>query len=376
MDSVEMVKVSSLILSAHSDLVPEMLATEYAELKADIERNGIQVPLEVCDGVIYDGRHRYRAACELEIEEVPVRQVEQRDEISLAEYIVRNAVIRRHLRPSQKAAIFLALHQLVERLSKEPGVVRENLARAAEVSGRTMGDVMTVASLAPDLMDEVRSGELSASRAAAFARRRVRDQVTKEEAKPTVQWGSVYHCSLDSFALLEPGSIDIIVCDAPSSRTQLPWYGGLALYAKKHLKVGGSLLVYTPPLWLYETLSPFHAQLDFISLLAETRSEMDPRTTGKVQLVDNHRNLLWYAKNANDMEKAGPIVTAHDSVLAQVFSHLSHDGEVQLNILDPWCNDDFFAVMAHEYHCNFVGIHPEESQATASNEAVSRWWSE
>ena len=47
---------------------PAMDAARFAELKDDISANGQRDPITLCEGKIVDGRHRYRACKELEVE--------------------------------------------------------------------------------------------------------------------------------------------------------------------------------------------------------------------------------------------------------------------------------------------------------------------
>lgn len=85
-----------------ANLFPAMNDAEFEEFKEDIRQNGQQVPILVQNGQLIDGRHRYRACCELGIEpkmeEVPVEQSIERLVISLNQH-------RRHLIESQRAMI-------------------------------------------------------------------------------------------------------------------------------------------------------------------------------------------------------------------------------------------------------------------------------
>jgi len=51
-----------------ADAFPMMEATRLEELKADIAANGQREPITLCDGMILDGRNRYRACVDLGIE--------------------------------------------------------------------------------------------------------------------------------------------------------------------------------------------------------------------------------------------------------------------------------------------------------------------
>src|SRR5919198_5923596 len=85
--------------------VPALSAGEYEALKADLAQRGLQVPLEItAAGVVLDGHARLRAAHELGLTELEIRVVEPADEV---EHILRAALVRRQLSPSQRAALAL-----------------------------------------------------------------------------------------------------------------------------------------------------------------------------------------------------------------------------------------------------------------------------
>jgi hypothetical protein len=97
------------ILSIHPHpqavLIPEMQKDEWDDFYRDIVFRGIKVPIEItADGVILDGRHRYRAACQLGLTKVPVTDAVLGND-DLLTYMVRAAVLRRHLSDDQRAVI-------------------------------------------------------------------------------------------------------------------------------------------------------------------------------------------------------------------------------------------------------------------------------
>jgi N6-adenosine-specific RNA methylase IME4 len=85
-------------------LVPEMAAKDYAELQGDIAKHGVQIALDVDGEVVLDGRHRLRIARTLGLVQVPVRQVLLKGE-SAVEYLLKMALLRRHLTDDQRAAM-------------------------------------------------------------------------------------------------------------------------------------------------------------------------------------------------------------------------------------------------------------------------------
>lgn len=97
--------------------IPEMLPDEYSALKADIESRGLLVPIETFNGQLLDGRHRFRACKELGIE--PDMVEVSLDGMSPAEYVWSVNGIRRHLTPSQRAAVAVELLPELRKAGKE-----------------------------------------------------------------------------------------------------------------------------------------------------------------------------------------------------------------------------------------------------------------
>ena len=180
-----------------ADAVPAPRGDAYRALRDDIAENGVQVPLEITDaGVVLDGRARLQIARELAFKELDVTVVAPADEV---EHMFRRALLRRQLTASQQAAIALKLtdyqqlrahaqarqHSNLRQGGTVPEVAtlpargertREQLARIAGTSPRTVQDVITVSDHDPALLERVLNGDVSASTAASQVRRAVRDR--------------------------------------------------------------------------------------------------------------------------------------------------------------------------------------------------------
>jgi len=88
-----------------ASLIPDMRPDEWAEFYRDVAFRGIKVPLEVlADGTVLDGRHRLRAALELSLPAVPVIDAALGSD-SPEVYMLKAAVLRRHLTDGQRAAM-------------------------------------------------------------------------------------------------------------------------------------------------------------------------------------------------------------------------------------------------------------------------------
>jgi N6-adenosine-specific RNA methylase IME4/ParB-like chromosome segregation protein Spo0J len=184
---------TQLRLHPASTSVPAMAADEYEAFRADIAERGILVPLEItAAGIVLDGRHRLRAAADLGTETVPVRLVAPTDE---HEHVLLAALQRRHLSPSQRAAVAVELDYYREakvngeqmRLANLKGEIevatlpargersRELAARLAGVSPRTVQDAATVHEQDAALFEQIKRGDIPAHTAARKVRRRLRD---------------------------------------------------------------------------------------------------------------------------------------------------------------------------------------------------------
>jgi len=117
-------------LKPHPDasLIPQMSPDEYNELVEDIERRGIVDPLvATADDTVLDGRHRLMAARAIGLQSVPAREFggdasEQRD------FMLRAAVLRRHLTTTQRKALAAQL------IIAEPEQSDRSIAKATRIS--------------------------------------------------------------------------------------------------------------------------------------------------------------------------------------------------------------------------------------------------
>lgn len=105
-------------------MFPEFPPEEYANLRADIEANGVRFPVVVCGRWLVDGRTRLRACRDLDIEP-PVRELDEGTDV--VEWIVSANVRRRHLSTSQRAV-------LAAQLADGEGVTLDDAASSLSVS--------------------------------------------------------------------------------------------------------------------------------------------------------------------------------------------------------------------------------------------------
>ncbi len=148
-------------------LVPEPTPEEFAELKADIKKNGLRERIVFLGEKLLDGRSRHRALTELRTEGALIdgrtisddirtyysRPAGTREAADPVAFVVSKNIRRRHLTPGQRAQVVLAATEMVEALRKQAadrekagtlatpdarGKTSEKLAKVAGVSSRTV----------------------------------------------------------------------------------------------------------------------------------------------------------------------------------------------------------------------------------------------
>lgn len=212
-----------------ANIFPMMSADEFSALVEDIRANGQRQPIYLHDGKIIDGRNRYRACQQLGIEP-DTRTWDGAG--SLVSFVVSLNLQRRHLSSSQKAIVAMdvlpmleaeaeerrvrlgreaalkqhgRVHQLIDEPIDEPREpVPQSLEQAAQMVGTNrqyVSDAKRLRDEAPELLERVRSGELTVPQAKTEMKRaevkhRLEDIVVREVEAPT-------------------GLFDVIVIDPP-----------------------------------------------------------------------------------------------------------------------------------------------------------------
>jgi len=161
---------------------------EYAALKADIAAHGVREPMTMHDGMILDGRNRYRACQELGIQPPPPRTLGNGQ--SPTAFVVSANLHRRHLSQSQKACVANNVEKYLAKEAKQRqrkhggtapgrkktvparlpevisnGEAREQAAAIVGVSPRYVSDAKAVEKADPKLYAKVAAGEVSLPRA-------------------------------------------------------------------------------------------------------------------------------------------------------------------------------------------------------------------
>lgn len=184
--------------------VREMTQAEYARLLESM-KGGYDpaYPIILHEGMILDGRHRYRACRELGIEPVTYDWVPQGDDSPWR--VVLRSLARRHLTKSEQAAYAVEALPEEERLAAErqkrgksdpmailpQGTARKVVAKAAGVSERYVQDAKKLQTESPTEFAKVKAGEKSLSEAKKDAAKPVSkgppSQVKDELSRPVTE---------------------------------------------------------------------------------------------------------------------------------------------------------------------------------------------
>lgn len=276
-----LVPVSRLQPHALADQVPEMRPAEWRAFLADVAERGILEPVRLApDGfTVLDGRHRLRAALELELAGLPTAPAmcEPGDE---AAYMIRAALHRRHLSDDQRA-------MLAVRLSAELGADQRRLraqkaaqarwsgtpddacvpppptqasdhpsraeaSRALGISTQRFESARKLAATAPDLAAQVEAGDMPLLVAKTQAQRR--DALAElASATPAIvpKGAEVWQGDFRELAPSIPdGSVDLVLTDPPYGTEFLGLWPDLGRLAYRVLKPGAFCLAYVGHLHL------------------------------------------------------------------------------------------------------------------------------
>jgi hypothetical protein len=171
-----------------ADLFPLIDGEEFEALCADIKKNGLRQNVSIYEGKILDGRNRYRA-CKAVGEDIRTVPFYGDDPY---EYVAAQNILRRHVRPSQRALIAAAManmkagdnqhSKVVPRIGETSSATalkevtqicatsQQQAANLLNVSRRSVQSASQVLSKgAPELVAAVRSDVVSISAAAILA---------------------------------------------------------------------------------------------------------------------------------------------------------------------------------------------------------------
>jgi hypothetical protein len=159
-----------------ANIFPLLTGEEFAGMVADIKQKGlIENIILTPDGLILEGRNRYRACLEAGVE--PKFATTREPQESWLSFIISKNVHRRHLAASQRAAVAAELvttalgdNQHSGGSGKLPRLDQSQAAELFNISTRSVGDAVTIKNRSADLHDLVKAGKVPVDVAAKMVR--------------------------------------------------------------------------------------------------------------------------------------------------------------------------------------------------------------
>jgi len=177
------------------NLIDPLLPEELEQLTKNIIADGCRDPLVVWGGVLIDGHNRFKICTENEIH-YSTKSMNFKNRSQVKEWIIENQFGRRNISNFTRAELALELEDLFKEKAKEnlklskgrgkkglatlpkvkPENTREEVAKKAKVSSRTIGKVKTIQKKAtPEQKKRLKSGEETINK--------IYNEIKKEEKK-------------------------------------------------------------------------------------------------------------------------------------------------------------------------------------------------
>jgi hypothetical protein len=261
---------------------PLIDGSEFNELCRDISANGLLEPIWTYRGKILDGRNRYRACVQVGVKP----QYREYTGDNPLNFVISLNLKRRHLNESQRAVIAAKLANMTRggirpgqntktsqtaNLQFEGEINQSTAAELLNVSPRLVAAVKAVEREAPELVEKIERGEMTAHEAEKKIKQRQREQARAEMAKagaqvpPSERW-RIWQDDIRTAKLDE--QIDAIITDPPYPKEYLPLWDELGRFAAQNLKIGGVLLAMTPTSYLPQIIEMLGAHLTYQWILA------------------------------------------------------------------------------------------------------------
>lgn len=399
-----------------ANIFPLIDGAEFDELVADIRTHGVREPVWLYEGLILDGRNRYRAS-EIARVDCPMREFLGDDPRA---FVVSLNLRRRHLSESQRGLAAARLENYEHGGDRQQDanlhLDRATAAEMLNVSPRTVANAAKVLNEGADeLIAAVESGAVSVSAAADVATlpkeeqgeivakgedeivraanriKRTRKEKRKTERKQEVAElaAMVGSCSSEYDLYNEPcinalkgdaGSIDWVITDPPYPKEFLHLYNGLGQVAAHVLKPGGSLLCMVGQSYLPDIIAALGKHLSYHWTIAYLTpggqaTQLFPRRVNTFW-----KPVLWFTKGeyagdwigdvtrseVNDNDKRFHHWGQSESGMADLMARFVKPGD---RVLDPFMGAGTTGAIALSMGAYFVGF---DNDADAFNEATVR----
>lgn len=402
-------------------VMPPLTADEYDELKEDIRRRGVMVPIEFDeDGNVLDGHHRLRICAELGITEYPKVIRAGLTEEQKRTHARKLNMARRQLNQEQRREIILAEslehpeksdRQIAKELSVSPttvGTVRDKAYSEGKVSKldtskgadgkayprQVERKPVSVFNPTPreeravktpevvERMAETGKSALTASREINREAKAERKAFVLPDAMPPEMCR--LHCAdiRDGLKKMIPdGSVDFVITDPPYPKEYIPLYYDLSVVAYRVLKPGGSLIVMCGQSYLPEVIRNLGAMLNYHWCMAYiTPGGQSPQLFHK-KVNTFWKPVLWFTKGDYSGDYIGDVLKSppndndkrfHEwgqslGGMKDIVERFTNPGDV---ILDPFLGGGTTGVAAVTTGRRFIGVDIEQENIKVSEKRI------
>ena len=324
-------------------VMPELTAEEYAELKADIALRGVMVPIEYDEaGNVLDGYHRLRICSELGLKDYPRVIRAGMSEAEKLTHARKLNMARRHLTQEQKRGL------IREQLRATPEQSDRQIAQALGVDHKTVnsqrkeletgGEIPQLeittgtdgktytrkpvsvfnptkreerAVSNPEVvsrMQELGANAMTAEKQLHREERAERKAYELPESMPEGMLRLFTADIRDGLAEIEDKSVDVIITDPPYPREYISLYGELSRTASRVLKPSGSLIVMTGQSYLPEVCEQLGQHMAYHWCMSYlTPGGQSPQLFSK-RVNTFWKPVLWYVKGSYSGDYVGDVL--------------------------------------------------------------------
>lgn len=401
-------------------VMPPLSAEEYAELKEDIRRRGVMVPIEYDEnGNVLDGHHRLQICTELGITDFPkvIRAGMTEEEKRM--HARKLNMARRHLNQEQRRE--LIREQLQETPEKSDRQIATLLGTSQPTVSKQRQDMEKsgelkrfISSIGADGKERPRQVErkpvsvfnptpreeravktpevvermAETGKSALTASREV-NREAKAERKAFVLPDAMppemcrLHCAdiRDGLKMIPDGSVDFVITDPPYPKEYIPLYYDLSIVAYRVLKPGGSLIVMCGQSYFPEVIRNLCACLNYHWCMAYiTPGGQSPQLFHK-KVNTFWKPVLWFTKGDYSGDYIGDVLKSppndndkrfHEwgqslGGMKDIVERFTNPNDV---ILDPFLGGGTTGVAAVTTGRRFIGVDIEQENIKVSEKRI------
>ena len=368
--------------------MPPLSEARREALKADIQKRGLMVPIEVDadTGDILDGQNRADICAELGIEPQQVRRSFV-DNGARIEHALKLNLLRRQMDDETWTEAFKTLAEVrgvrlgsggdqTAKVAVRSDDLAAELGVAPRTARRRRQNAKKIAILrtkAPDLAEKVKEGDIDLRRAERIARER---DAASKSATASADMPATVDLRIGDFrtALADLTNVDAIITDPPYEAAADDLYPELVRLASRILKPTGTLVVLCgtrPDAWLRRLplMKTDELPLRWVGCYLTHGASYRDHTSGiatnwkPLLIFGGTRNLNTDVFRSSGDDKAHHAWGQNEDAFAKIVAAFSDPGDL---IVDPFLGGGTTAVVSHGQGRRFIGCDIDEAAVSAA----------